>query len=82
MSEISEFNTGTGIYSFKDAAARQSLAGKQNTLTFDSSPTSGSTNPVTSGGVFSSLAGKVTGQGINLSVTDEGLLRVTYNDGN
>jgi hypothetical protein len=31
---------------------------KQNTLTFDSTPTSSSTNPVTSGGVFTALAGK------------------------
>ena len=31
------------------------LSGKQNTLTFDSTPTSGSTNPVTSGGVYSSI---------------------------
>lgn len=33
---------------------------KQNTLTFDSAPTSGSTNPVTSGGVYTALAGKST----------------------
>ena len=31
------------------------LAGKQNLLTFDSTPTSGSTNPVTSGGVHSAI---------------------------
>ena len=31
---------------------------KQRTLTFDSAPTSGSTNPVTSGGVYIALAGK------------------------
>lgn len=31
---------------------------KQGTLTFDSSPTSGSINPVTSGGVYTALAGK------------------------
>ena len=31
--------------------------GKQNTLTFDSAPTEDSTNPVTSGGVFTALAG-------------------------
>lgn len=31
---------------------------KQGTLDFDSSPTSGSTNPVTSGGVYTALAGK------------------------
>lgn len=31
---------------------------KQGTLTFDSAPTSGSINPVTSGGVYTALAGK------------------------
>lgn len=31
------------------------LAGKQNALTFDSAPTSGSSNPVTSGGVYSAI---------------------------
>ena len=31
---------------------------KQGTLTFDNAPTSGSTNPVTSGGVYTALAGK------------------------
>lgn len=34
------------------------LAEKQNTLTFDTSPTSGSTNPVTSGGVYTALSAK------------------------
>ena len=39
--EISDINTA--------------LAGKQNTLTFDDSPTSGSDNPVKSGGVYTEL---------------------------
>ena len=34
------------------------LSAKQNTLTFDSTPTSGSTNPVTSGGVYTALSSK------------------------
>ena len=34
------------------------LNGKQATLSFDSAPTSGSSNPVTSGGVYTALAGK------------------------
>lgn len=34
------------------------LGKKQNTLTFDTAPTSGSTNPVTSGGVYTELAKK------------------------
>lgn len=34
----------------------QALAGKQDNLTFDQSPTENSTNPVTSGGVYAALA--------------------------
>lgn len=44
------------------------LAEKQNTLTFDSEPISASTNPVTSGGVFTALGNKVdkvTGKGLS-----------------
>lgn len=37
------------------AFVQTGLAGKQNTLTFDTTPTSGSTNPVTSGGVYEKL---------------------------
>ena len=37
------------------ADVNTSLAGKQNTLTFDSTPTANSTNPVTSGGVKAAL---------------------------
>ena len=39
-------------------ALTNGLAAKQNALTFDSAPTSGSSNPVTSGGVFSAINGK------------------------
>ena len=35
------------------------LSGKQSTLTFDSAPTSASTNPVTSGGVYTALENKM-----------------------
>lgn len=35
------------------------LSGKQSTLTFDSAPTSASTNPVTSGGVYTALGNKM-----------------------
>ncbi len=37
------------------------LAGKQNTLTFDTTPTEGSQNPVTSGGIYTAFATAVTG---------------------
>ena len=41
------------------------VANKQDTLTFDSSPTSGSNNPVTSGGVFAALSLKATNADLN-----------------
>lgn len=40
------------------SSVQTQLNAKQATLTFDSTPTSSSTNPVTSGGVFTALAGK------------------------
>ena len=39
-------------------AAETALGGKQDTLTFDATPTADSANPVTSGGVFTALDGK------------------------
>lgn len=46
------------------------IAGKQDTLTFDSAPTEDSTNPVTSGGVFTALESKqdtlTAGEGITI----------------
>lgn len=38
------------------AALDTALAGKQDTLTFDTTPTAGSTNPVTSGGIQAAIA--------------------------
>ena len=41
------------------AFVQTAIADKQNTLTFDSAPTSSSTNPVTSGGVYTALSAKL-----------------------
>lgn len=41
------------------AFVQTAIADKQNTLTFDSAPTSNSTNPVTSGGVYTALSAKL-----------------------
>lgn len=38
-------------------ALQSAMSGKQDKLTFDSTPTSGSSNPVTSGGIYDALAG-------------------------
>ena len=40
------------------SAHASAISSKQDKLTFDSSPASGSKNPVTSGGIYSALAGK------------------------
>lgn len=36
--------------------AHQDISGKQDVLTFDTTPTSGSTNPITSGGVYAAIS--------------------------
>lgn len=43
---------------FTNATEKQTWNGKQDALTFDSAPTESSTNPVTSGGVYTALSGK------------------------
>lgn len=43
---------------FTNATEKQTWNGKQDALTFDSAPTENSTNPVTSGGVYTALSGK------------------------
>ena len=47
----------TGLLTAADHAA---FAGKQDALTFDDAPTSGSANPVKSGGVYTAVEGKLT----------------------
>lgn len=42
------------------AFVQTAISGKQNTLTWDTAPTSGSTNPVTSGGLFTTLESYLT----------------------
>ena len=51
---VKQIQTQAGEISSINAA----LAGKQDALTFDDSPTSGSDNPVKSGGIYTALAGK------------------------
>ena len=46
--------------SLEDYATKQALAAKQDALTFDNAPTSGSNNPVKSGGVYSAIAAAIT----------------------
>lgn len=53
-------------------AEKSTWNGKQDALTFDSAPTSDSTNPVTSGGVYTPMAELVDRDGKNLLINDSG----------
>ena len=62
---------------FVTSSEKETWNGKQDALTFDNTPTSGSNNPVKSGGIYTELAGKVntsdiipSSQGIPASPTD------------
>ena len=48
---------------YNDTAVREMIAGKQDTLTFDDTPTADSSNPVTSGGVKAYVDSKAGGSG-------------------
>lgn len=70
ISDLSTIRSGAaaGATAVQPATMNQALRGKQDNLTFDSTPTSGSTNPVTSGGVYTSLTtkvDKVAGKGLS-----------------
>ena len=56
MADVSTLFVNGETYYIKDSTARAGLAEKQDSLTFDSAPTYGSTNPVTSSGVWLALA--------------------------
>lgn len=59
---------GNATNKFVTTAEKTAWNNKQNALMFDNVPTSGSSNPVKSGGVYSDLAGKVdkeTGKGLS-----------------
>ena len=49
---------------------KESWSGKQDALTFDSAPTSGSTNPVTSGGVHTALSAKANASALSSHTGD------------
>lgn len=71
--DIAQLNNNADLI---DAA----LAGKQATLTFDSTPTSGSTNPVTSGGVYTGLDGKQDKLTLPLDIAQGGTGANSAND--
>ena len=65
--DLDEMLTKVGELYTKDELD-ELIAAKQDVLTFDSAPTSGSENPVTSGGAYTALGAKVdkeTGKGLS-----------------
>lgn len=58
-STLAELGDDTNHRTVSDAE-KETWNNKQSALTFDSTPASGSANPVTSGGVYSAISGKVS----------------------
>lgn len=59
--DISNITLPNGdVCKFRDDSLPSALDGKQDKLTFDDTPTAGSTNPVTSGGTKTALDGKAS----------------------
>lgn len=56
------------------------LAGKQNTLTFDTTPTTGSTNPVTSGGIATAISQSTAVKRITVTGTPNQYGSLAYTD--
>ena len=86
--DLSTIRSGAsaGATAVQPSVMEQALSNKQNTLTFDSTPTSGSTNPVTSGGVYTALnekVDKVTGKGLSTNdFTDSDKAQIETNKNN
>lgn len=57
--EVDNINTAVDHINGEVENINTALAGKQDALTFDDTPTSGSSNPVKSGGVYSALATEI-----------------------
>lgn len=55
MADFKQITVGGVSHPVKDEVARQGLAGKQDKLTFDDTPTANSNNPVKSGGVYQAI---------------------------
>ena len=90
MANVEVFNTGLteaqlaeafsrALSDYTDAQINAMFAGKQDNLTFDSTPTGASSNPVTSGGVYSALAAvnsAVDGISVNLAAALQSLAAI------
>lgn len=78
---VSSAGAWTGSTNWTEQKLSDLLNLKQNTLTFDSAPTSASTNPVTSGGVYTALTNKQASSSVLTSISGQssgtGLLKLT-----
>jgi hypothetical protein len=66
-----------GLENYDDTAVRTLIAGKQNVLTFDQTPTENSGNPVTSGGVYTSQQAQDSAITVLANAGAKNLLHVT-----
>lgn len=78
--ELGELWAGLGEKANQEDVT-EALAGKQGTLTFDSTPTANSTNPVTSGGVKDALDAKRQIRQDDPDTLDHAIVSATANDG-
>lgn len=78
---VSSAGEWTGSTNWTEQKLNDLLNLKQNTLTFDNTPTSASTNPVTSGGVYTALSNKQASSSVLTSISSQssgtGLLKLT-----
>lgn len=85
ISDLETIRSGAalGATAVQPATMNAALADKQDTLTFDTIPTNGSSNPITSGGVYTSLTtkvDKVNGKGLSTNdFTDEDKEQISAN---
>lgn len=85
ISDLSTIRSGAalGATAVQPATMNQALSGKQDTLTFDTTPTNGSSNPVKSGGVYAALENKVdkvNGKGLSTNdFTNEDKSQISAN---
>ena len=80
VGELNELWAGLGEKANQEDMT-EALAGKQNVLSFDSTPTAGSTNPVTSGGVKAALDAKRQIRQDDSETLDHAIVAATASDG-
>lgn len=67
----------SSLSNYDDSEVRSLIAGKQNTLTFDSTPTEQSTNPVTSDGIYKAIPRTAFGAGTLLPASSDNTISLS-----